>query len=121
MPKGSSVATVRLAQRVEEALQRSLNKEPKQILPQKILVAPQNRNGAPPNVQHIHKTILKSFLTQGYDYSRPPVGVCVEVKSLEGRRKLLEHNKKFMSPSCRPSPKTLYFTDQLRARTSTPH
>ena len=102
LPKGSSVATVRLAQRVEEALQRSLNKEPKQILPQKILVAPQNRNGAPPNVQHVHKTILQSFLTQGYDYSRPPVGICVEVKSVEGRRKLLEHNKKFISPLMPP-------------------
>ena len=102
LPKGSSAATVRLAQRVEQALKQSLNKEPKQIPPQKILPAVQNRNGAPPNVQHIHKTILKSFLVQGYDYSRPPVGICVEVKSPEGKQKLLDHNKRFNSPLMPP-------------------
>ena len=102
LPKGSSAATVRLAQRVEQALQQCINKEPKQIPPQRILVAVQNRNGTPPNVQHIHKMILKSFLVQGYDYSRPPVGICVEVKSAEGRKKLLDHNKKFQSTLMAP-------------------
>ena len=93
---------VRLAQRVEQALERTTNKEPKHIHPSRILVSTQNRNGAPPNVQHVHQTILKSFITKGFDYSRPPVGICVEVKSPEGKQKLLEHNKKFLSPLMPP-------------------
>ena len=51
----------KLAQRVEEALsQESLFVEPKQIDPSLILVAPTNRDGAPPNVQHVHYGVLHS-------------------------------------------------------------
>ena len=113
-----SAAEKRLAQRVEQALERTTNKEPKHIHPSKVLVSTQNRNGAPPNVQHVHHTILKSFITKGFDYSRPPVGICVEVKSPEGKLKLLEHNKKFLSPSCLPCMRRAVFsTHPLRART----
>ena len=97
-PAGTSIGGIRLAQRVEAALQRTRNKEPKQINPKKILVSPNNRNGSPPNVQYIHRSILKSFLDKGFDYSRPPVGICVDVKPPEGKRKLLEHNRAFTSP-----------------------
>ena len=45
----------KLAQRVEEALfQESLFVEPMQIDPSLILVAPTNRVGAPPYMQHVH-------------------------------------------------------------------
>ena len=54
----------KLAQRVEETMAKeSLFAEPKQIDPSLILVAPTNRDGAPPNVQHVHYGILKSFMT----------------------------------------------------------
>ena len=69
--------------------------EPKQIDPQAILVAPSNRDGAPPNVQHVHHGILKSIVEQGFDSTRPSIGICVEFKSPEAKRKLLEHNIRF--------------------------
>ena len=102
LPANAGSVGARLAQRVEAALGKSLFKEPKQIDPRKVLVSQHNRMGAPPNVQYVHKTLLKSFLEKGYDYSRPAVGICVEVKSPEGMRKLLEHNKKFTSPLMPP-------------------
>ena len=56
----------KLAQRVEETLtNEKLNAEPKQIDPQLILVAPTNRDGTPPNVQHVHMGILRSFIHKG--------------------------------------------------------
>ena len=102
LPESINNAGARLAQRVELALGKAIHKEPKQIDPKRILVSPHNRNGAPPNVQYIHKTLLKSFLEKGFDYSRPSVGICYEVKSPEGKRKLVEHNKKFTSPLMPP-------------------
>ena len=86
----------KLAQRVEQTLnEHVVFKEPKQLVPRSVLVAPHNRDGAPPNVQHVHMTILKSFLTKGFDRTRPQVGICIEYKSDEGRRKLIEHNQRF--------------------------
>ena len=86
----------KLAERVEETLTKeSLFPEPKQLDPCTVLVAPFNRDGAPPNVKHIHHTILKSFKEKGFDRSRPHVGICVMYTSEEGKKKLLEHNKRF--------------------------
>ena len=70
-------------------------KEPQQLDPSPILADPCNRGGAPPNVPHIHHGILKGLMDNGFDATRPPVGVCVEFKSPEGKRKLLEHNRRF--------------------------
>ena len=87
---------VKLAQRVEEVLNNGvIFKEPKQLDPRAVLVSPVNRDGAPPNVQYIHNGILKNFVTKGFDRTRPLVGICVEYKSPEGKKKLLEHNKSF--------------------------
>ena len=86
----------KLAQRVEEALTTpKVNAEPEQIDPQLILVAPTNRNGAPPNVQHVHMGILKSFIEKGYDRTRPAIGICIQYLSEHGKAQLLEHNKRF--------------------------
>jgi hypothetical protein len=94
----------KIAERVGQTLnEKVLYKEPKQLDPRSILVAPFNRDGAPPNVQHIHHGILKSFLQKGFDRTRPQVGICVEFKSDEGKRKLLEHNKRF-SKGCQLLP-----------------
>ena len=72
-----------------------LFKDPKQLNPKKVLVNPLNRDGAPPNVGYIHRGILKGFFNKGFDSTRPQVGICVEFKSLEGKKKLLEHNRRF--------------------------
>ena len=94
----------KLAQRVEETLSsKVIFKDPKQIPPPQVLVAPLNRDGAPPNVQHIHHGILKSFLTKGFDRTRPAIGICVEFKSEEGKKRLLEHNQRF-TKSCKLLP-----------------
>ena len=86
----------KLAQRVEVTLtEETLYPEPKQIDPRSILVAPLNRDGAPPNVQHIHRGIPQSIQQKGFDRSRPQVGILVEFKSQDGKKKLLEHNRRF--------------------------
>ena len=87
---------MKLAQRVESTLKDNIVfPEPKQLDPRTILVAPLNRDGAPPNVQHIHHGILKSFLQKGFDRSRPAVGICVQFTSEDGKNRLLEHNRRF--------------------------
>ena len=69
----------KLAQRVEVALsQERLFAEPKQIDPSLILVAPTNRDGARPTVQHVYYGILKSFMTKGFDKTKPAIGICIE-------------------------------------------
>ena len=95
-PNTDLAKSQKLAQRVEETLKTKLvHQEPKQLDPRCVLVAPHNRNGGPPNVQHIHWGILKSFIQKGFDRSRPQVGICVQYTSEEGKRKLLEHNTRF--------------------------
>ena len=87
---------VKLAQRVETAMQEHLClKEPKQLDPQSVLVAPMNRDRAPPNLRHIHDVILKSFIIKGYDRQRPQTGICIEYLSVEGKKELIEHNLRF--------------------------
>ena len=86
--------TIKLAQRVEGALKSNrIFEGAKQIEPQPVLVAPLNRGGAPPNVQHVHFGILGSFMDKGFDSTRPQIGICVEFKSPERKNELLEHNK----------------------------
>ena len=86
----------KLAQRVERAmLDHMCFKEPKQLDPQMVLVAPMNRDRAPPNILHVHLVILKSFITKGFDGARPQVGICIEYKSVEGKKELIEHNLRF--------------------------
>jgi hypothetical protein len=86
---------MKLAERVEMTLAKNTTlKEPKQLDPRSVLVSPMNRDGAPPNVQHVH-AIVKGVQVNGFDRSRPPVGICVEYRSSEGEKKLLDHNKRF--------------------------
>ena len=90
----------KLAQRVEDTLTKeALHSDPKQLDPDLVLVALTNRLGAPPNLQHVHFGILNSFLKNVYDRTRPAVGICIMYTSEEGKRKLLEHNKRFSQGS----------------------
>ena len=86
----------KMAQRVEETLTtETLYAEPKQLDPNVVLVSPLNRLGASPNVQHLHCGSLKSFQKNSYDRTRPAIGICVEYRSDQGIKKLLEHNRRF--------------------------
>lgn len=86
---------LKLAAKVELTLQRCLNKTARQIDPKLLLVAPENRNGAPPNVRYIYETLLKSLGNNGFDPTRPAVGICVQFTSQEGKARLLEWNRRF--------------------------
>jgi hypothetical protein len=85
----------KLAQRVVQILSTAVNLEPKQIDPRQLLVSAQNRDGAPPNVQHVHHGILWSLRANGFDHTRPAVGICIQAKSPEAKRQLLEYNRRF--------------------------
>ena len=72
---------VKLAQRVENVLAKeTVNHEPRCIDPNLVLVSPNNRLKASPNVCHIHGGILSGVKVNGFDRQRPPIGICVEVK-----------------------------------------
>ncbi len=78
---------MKLAQRVEKAMADHLaHLEPKQLDPRLILVAPLNRDSAPPNQMHVHQGILNSFKNKGFDRGRPAIGICIEFKSEEGEK-----------------------------------
>ena len=64
--------TLKLAQIVTECLKNNrIFEDAKQIEPQQVLVVPLNRDGAPPNCQHIHFGIIRSFGDKGFDPTRP--------------------------------------------------
>jgi len=86
---------LKLAQRVEKIMEKAVLAGTKRIDPRKLLVAPANRDGAPPNIQHVHHGILKSFATAGFDKHRPQAGICVQFTSSEGKERLIEHNRRF--------------------------
>jgi hypothetical protein len=95
-PSNTDIAKqLKLAQRVEKIMETAVLAGPKRIGPRKLLVAPANRDGAPPNVQHVHHGILASFAKAGYDKHRPQVGICIQFMSSEGKQRLIEHNRRF--------------------------
>jgi hypothetical protein len=86
----------KLAQRVEETLATDcLFVEPKQIDPNLVLVAPMNRLGGSPNVNHVHFGILMSFVKNSFDRTRPAIGICIQYSSERGIKSLLDHNRRF--------------------------
>ena len=96
-PQADAGKAFKLAQRVEKALSKCINSEAKQLDPLSLLIDPDNRDGAPPNIQHVHFGILKSFAVKGFDRTRPQTGICVQYKSDAGKARLLEHNRRFTS------------------------
>ena len=86
----------KLAQRVEHVLTSEiLFVEPKQLDPDLVLVAPNNRDGGPPNKMHLHLGILKCFKLKGFDRTRPHLGICIKFTSEKGLKELHEHNNRF--------------------------
>ena len=96
-PQADAGKCFKLAQRVEKVLAKCLSSDPRQLDPRSLLVDPSNRDGAPPNIQHVHFGILKSFAVKGFDRTRPQVGICVKYTSSEGKARLIEHNRRFSS------------------------
>ena len=86
---------LKLAAKVEVTLKRCLNQTPGQLDPNLLLVAPENRNGTPPNVRYIYEVLLKSLGGNGFDPTRPAVGICVQYQTPEGKARLLEWNRRF--------------------------
>ena len=86
----------KLAQRVEQSLTEDiLFAEPKQLDPDLVPVAPNNRDGAPTNKSHLHFGVLKSFKVRGFDRTRPHIGICIKFTSEKGLKDLHEHNLRF--------------------------
>ena len=86
----------KLAERVEAALTTfAVYPEPKQLPPGKVWVGVNNRDGSAPHVMSVHRGILGSIKQKGFDRRHPQTGICVEYTSVEGKRKLLEHNLRF--------------------------
>ena len=95
----------KLAQRVEEALsQESLFVAPKQIDPSLILVSLTSRDGAPPNVQHVHYGLLQSFMTKGFYRSRFAIAICIKYTSEHGKALVMDHHKRFSKGNKRLPP-----------------
>ena len=69
--------------------------QPRHVHCSQILTAPANRDGASPNVQYIHHTLLKNFFQKGFDGTRPAVGVLVKISTPEYKQQVLERNRKF--------------------------
>ena len=97
LPQGvDTLKAKKLALRVEETLNKhGLIRAPKQLEPALVLVAPTNRDGGPPNVQHVHDGVLMPFITKGFDKTRPPIGICIKYTSEEARALLVKHNPQF--------------------------
>lgn len=93
LPHGLDTNRVKLAQRVKETLHTACRiTEPKQLAPSQVRVAPANRYGAPPNVQHAHYGILHAFTTQSFDKNWPGIGNCIKYTSEHGEALLHAHN-----------------------------
>ena len=87
----------KLADRVEDAIMEFAlhSAEPRRIPPRQVLVCPNNRDGSAPNLMCIHKGILGSIKQKGFDKRRPQVGFAIMYTSVEGKKRLLEHNRRF--------------------------
>lgn len=79
---------LKLAEKVEQTLRRCLNPEPRSLAMHLLLVAPEYRDGAPPNVQYIHHGTPQSLQKAGFDRTRPQVGVCVRYSTSAGKERL---------------------------------
>ena len=69
-----------LAERMQQAIDTAIHKEPVHLKPSLVGVSPLNRQFS---IKHVHLWILQSFLSDGHDPNRPAVGICREVRRAE--------------------------------------
>ena len=79
-----------LADRIQGAMGLAVYPQAQQIAPPRVLISPINRLFS---VHQVHRTILHSFLKDGFDPERPAPGICVEVRSSEKLKTLIEYNE----------------------------
>ena len=91
-----------LAERVKGVMGKSVYPDAKRLSPHEVGISPLNRLFS---VHQVHNTILKSFVGEGHDPSRPQVGICCEVRDPEKRKSLEEYNMS-LSQSSPLMPKT---------------
>jgi len=89
-PKGAPVVDpqqfLKLATRVATIIKKDrLSTHPVRLMHGKVVVGINNREGAPPNVQHVHHGILKGIREKGFCSDRPQVGICIKYESPEGK------------------------------------
>ena len=75
-PQADAGKAFKLAQRVEKALSKCINSEAKQLDPLCLLADQANRDGAPPNTQHVHFGTFKSSAVKGFERTRPDRNLC---------------------------------------------
>ena len=85
-----------LAKRVQAALAQAINPEPIQIRPQRVKPSLVQRQFS---VQQVHNMILRSFIQDGHDPTRPKVGVCCEIRDRKKLQELIDHSKKMADRS----------------------
>ena len=78
-----------LSQRVKQAMDTAIHKEPVHLKPSVVGVSPLNRQFS---IKHVHFTILTSFIGDGHDPDRAAVGICREVRDPQKRLNLENHN-----------------------------
>ena len=83
-----------LADRVQGAMGLALHPAAMQIAPPRLLISTVNRLFS---VWQVHKTILHSFIKDGFDPERPALGICVEVRSSEKLKALITYNENLAS------------------------
>ena len=59
---------------------------------QKLLVSKNNRGGQPLNLPYLHEGLIDSVLTHGFDPTKPPVGIAVQLTP-EGILEVVQYNK----------------------------
>ena len=87
---GDSCKFSLLAERFQQAMATAVHQEPIRLRPGEVGISPLNRQFS---IQHVHSTILSSFIRDGHDPNRTQVGICREVRDPQKRLHLENHNK----------------------------
>ena len=87
---GDSCKFSLLAERFQQAMATAVHQAPICLSPGEVGISPLNRQFS---IQHVHATILASFIRDGHDPDRTQVGICREVRDLQKRVHLENYNK----------------------------
>ena len=73
--------------------------EPMNIPPHCLAVSPNNRGGQPLTLMVVHQNIIRSFLEDGFDSTRPPVGIVIWFSTTEAKAAAVAHNVRLFGGS----------------------
>ena len=84
----------KMAKRFQEIIDRCRKiPDAVRVNPDSILVHPRNRNGQPPNIPYIHRTLGANLMKQGYDPKRPHDGYVVEITDSNFKKEVMDFNR----------------------------